>query len=135
MIMKFNSRTARRGIAGIGVGFLFGGVCAATIAAPVASAAPDQCSAQALSGTVSSVTGAAHQYLAAHPDANNAVTAAYGKPRDQAAADLRTYFTANPGEYYDLRNILAPLGDAQRQCNVTVLPPDLASAYQQFMAG
>ena len=135
MIMKISSRTARRGVAGIGVGFLFGGVCAATIAMPVASAAPDQCSAQALSGTVSSVTGAAHQYLAAHPGANNAVTAAYGKPRDQATADLRGYFTANPGEYYDLRNILAPIGDAQRQCNVTVLPADLASAYEQFMAG
>ena len=33
---------------------------------------------------------------------------------------------ANPGEYYDLRGILAPIGDVQRSCNVTVLPPVLA---------
>ena len=42
---------------------------------------------------------------------------------------------ANPGEYYELRGILAPIGDVQRSCNVTVLPPVLASAYDRFMAG
>jgi hemophore-related protein len=42
---------------------------------------------------------------------------------------LRGYFTANPQDYYDLRGILAPIDDAQRQCNVTVPPSDLASAY------
>ena len=33
---------------------------------------------------------------------------------------------------------LAPLvriGDTERQCNVTALPPHLESAYQEFMAG
>jgi hemophore-related protein len=71
-------------------------------------------------------------YLDAHPGANQAVTAAMGRPRDQAAVNLRGYFTAHPQEYYDydLRGILAPVGDAQRQCNVSVLPPDLASAYR-----
>ena len=63
------------------------------------------------------------------------MTAAAGQPRDQAAANLRGYFTAHLQEYYDLRGILAPIGDAQRQCKVTVLPSDLASAYNEFMAG
>ncbi|PRC51258.1 hemophore-related protein, partial [Mycobacterium sp. ITM-2017-0098] len=31
--------------------------------------------------------------------------------------------------------ILAPIGDAQNNCNVTVLPADLQSAYNTFMAG
>jgi hypothetical protein len=48
---------------------------------------------------------------------------------------VRGHFTANPAEYYDLRGILAPIGDVQRQCNVSVLPADLSSAYDQFMAG
>ena len=48
--------------------------------------------------------------------------AAYGQPRPQAASDLRTYFTAHPNEYYDLRGVLAPIGDTERQCNVTALP-------------
>jgi hypothetical protein len=47
----------------------------------------------------------------------------------------RAYFNAHPQEYYDLRGILAPIGDTQRQCNVSVLPPELASAYSEFMAG
>jgi hemophore-related protein len=53
----------------------------------------------------------------------------------QAAADVRGYFTANPQEYYDLRGILSPIGDVQQRCNVSVLPPTLAAAYNQFMAG
>lgn len=131
--MKFNGMNARRNIAGISAGILLGGV-AATAMAPAASAAPD-CSAAGVSGTVSTVTGSAKDYLTAHPGANQVVTAAYGQPRPQAEASLRGYFTANPREYTELRSILAPLGDTQRACNVTVLPPALSSAYEQFMAG
>jgi heme-binding protein len=133
--MKLNCFNAPRRVVAVGAACLVGGLAAATIAGPTASAAPDQCSADALAGTVSSVTGSARQYLASHPGANHVVTAAYGQPRPEAAANVRGYFTANPQEYYELRGILAPIGDAQRQCNVQVLPPDLASAYDQFMAG
>jgi hemophore-related protein len=114
---------------------LLGGLTVATIAAPTASATPEQCSAGGVANTVSSVTGSARAYLDTHPGANQAVAAALGQPRPQAAETLRGYFTANPQEYYELRGILAPIGDAQQRCNVTLLPPDLASAYQQFMAG
>jgi hemophore-related protein len=79
------------------------------------------------------LTGA--DLLDTHPGANQMVTAAYHQPRSDAAANIRGYLTANPQEYYELRAILAPTGDTQRQCNVRVLPPDLASAYDQFMAG
>ncbi|OAN37029.1 heme-binding protein [Mycolicibacterium iranicum] len=133
--MSFSGIAIRKGVAGIGAACLFGGLAAATVAAPLASAQPAQCTASSLTGTVSSVTAQARQYLDAHPGANQAVTAAMSQPRPEAEATLRGYFTANPGEYYDLRGILAPLGDAQRNCNVTVLPPDLQSAYNSFMAG
>ena len=133
MIMNFSGINARRGVAGIAAGCLLGGL-AATITAPAASAAPD-CSAAGVSGTVSSVTGSARDYLAAHPGANQVVTAAYGQPQPQAESNIRGYFTANPQEYYELRGILAPIGDTQRACNVTVLSPELASAYNTFMAG
>lgn len=79
--------------------------------------------------------GSAQQYLSAHPDANQVVTAAYGQPRPEAESNLRGYFTAHPQQYYDLRGILAPIGDTERQCNVKALPPYLESAYQEFMAG
>ncbi len=132
--MKFSGITARRRVAGVAVGCVLGGVTGATIAAPTAAAAPD-CTANGVSNTVSTTLGSARAYLNAHPDANQVVGAAFSQPRDQAAATLRGYFTANAQEYYDLKGILAPIGDTQRLCNVAVLPPDLASAYSEFMAG
>ena len=134
--MNLSGNTMRRNVAGIGAACLFGGLAVATVAAPAAGAQPaDQCSASAVSGTVSSVTGEARAYLDARPAANQAVTAAFNQPRPEAEANLRGYFTANSGEYYELRDILAPLGDVQRNCNITVLPGELASAYNTFMAG
>lgn len=133
--MNFSGMSARRRGVRVGVGCLLGGVAAAMVSMPSAAAAPGRCDADQLAGTVSTVTGQARQYLGVHPGANQVVTAAYGQPRDQAASNIRGYFTANPQEYYELRGILAPIGDAQTRCNVTLLPPDLASAYTEFMAG
>ena len=132
--MKISSIVARRKVAGISAGCLLGGMAMGIVGAPSAAAAPD-CSPAGVNNTVSSVQGSAEQYLAAHPSANQVVTAAYGQPRPQAAASLRGYFTGHPQEYNDLRGILAPIGDTERQCNVTALPPNLESAYQEFMAG
>jgi heme-binding protein len=133
-MMKFSSMPARRRVVGISVGCLLGGLTVGLVGAPTAAAAPD-CSPAGVNATVSSVTGAAQQYLGTHPGANQVVMAAYGQPRAAAAASLRSYFTAHPQEYTDLRGILAPIGDTERQCNVTALSPDLESAYHEFMAG
>ena len=132
--MKMNNIVARRRVAGLGAGFALGAMVIGIPAAPSAVAAPD-CSPGSVNTTVSSATGAAQQYLAAHSDANQVVMAAYGQPRPQAASDLRDYFTAHPNEYYDLRGILSPIAATEQQCNVTVLPPNLESAYHEFMAG
>jgi heme-binding protein len=132
--MKISSIVARRRVAGISAGCLLGGLTLGIIGAPSAAAARD-CSPGGVNATVSSVTGAAQQYLAAHPDTNQVVTAAYGQPRPEAESSLRGYFTAHPQQYTDLRGILAPIGDTERQCNVTALPPNLESAYHAFMAG
>ncbi|GFG65958.1 hypothetical protein MKUB_34480 [Mycobacterium kubicae] len=132
--MNFSSIVARRRVAGVSAGCLLGGIALGIVGAPSAAAAPD-CSQQSVNATVSSATGAAQQYLASHPGANDVVMAAYGQPRGEAAANLRGYFTSHPNEYYDLRGILAPIGDTERQCNVSALPPNLESAYHEFMAG
>lgn len=130
----FSGIAPSRKAAAVCTGLLVGGMAAATLAAPMASAAPD-CSSAGVANTVSMVTGSANQYLAAHPGANQVLTAAYTQPRPQAEANVRGYFTANPGEYHDLRGILSPIGDTQQACNVSVLPPNLQSAYDAFMAG
>jgi hemophore-related protein len=132
--MKFSGNSARRRIAATAAGCLFGGMAVATAVAPAAAAAPD-CSPAGINGTVDTVTVAAQQYLATHPGAGNVVSAAVTQPRDVASANIRSYFTANPAEYYELRGILAPIGDTQRACNTTVLPPYLAGAYEEFIAG
>lgn len=132
--MRISSIVARRRVAGISAGCLLGGIAMGIAGAPSAAAAPD-CSPDGVNATVSSATGSAEQYLAAHPGANQVVMAAYGQPRPEAAANLRSYFTSHPNEYYDLRGILAPIGDTERQCNVNALPSNLESAYHEFMAG
>jgi hemophore-related protein len=132
--MKISSIVARRRVAGISAGCLLGGMAMGIAGAPSAAAAPD-CSPDGVNATVSSVRGSAEQYLAAHPGDNQVVTTAYGQPRPDAESSLRNYFTAHPQEYTDLRGILAPIGDTERQCNVSALPPNLESAYHQFMAG
>jgi hemophore-related protein len=132
--MKVSSIIAPRRVAGLSAGCLLGAMAIGIVGAPSAAAAPD-CSPGGVNATVSSVTDAAQQYLGSHPGANQVVSAAYNQPRSQAAANLRTYFTAHPQEYNDLRGILAPIGDTERQCNVTTLPPELESAYHEFMAG
>lgn len=130
--MKFIGKSARRNA--VGCCSLLAGLAASAVVAPTAWAAPD-CSAAGVSNTVSAVTGSASQYLNNHPGADAVVTAARNQPRGQAATDLRNYFTAHPQEYVELRGILAPIGDTQRQCNTSVLSPDLESAYNEFMAG
>ncbi len=133
--MNFRGITARRKVAGAVIGSLLGGVAAATIAAPSAAAAPQGCGAGEVADTVSATWTSARQYLNTHPGANQVIMGALDQPRPQAESDVRGYFTANPGEYYDLKGILAPIGEKQRQCNVSVLPQQLASAYDMFMAG
>ena len=133
--MKNTGINARRKVVGAVVGSVLGGVAAATIAAPSAVAAPQGCSAADVAGTASSTLGAARGYLNDHPGANQAVTAAFNQPRGQAAADLRNYFTANPGEYFDLKGITAPLVDLQHRCGTVGLPSDLISAFDEFQAG
>ncbi|WP_313673237.1 heme-binding protein [Mycolicibacterium sp.] len=121
-------------ISGFATVTVMGGLAVAALSAPVASA-DDVCSAGGVASTVNTVTGSAQQYLAGHPGAGQVLYAAMRQSPAQAAADVRGYFTANPREYYELRGILAPIGDVQQQCNVTVLPPTLQAAYNQFMAG
>lgn len=125
---------SRARVAGLGAGCLLAGAAAAVIAAPVASAAPD-CSPSGLQNTVTSSIGDAQNYLSGRPEANRVVMAALFGPRAQAEGDLRAYFTSNPGEYYDLRNILAPIGEQQQVCGNSGLSPELTAAYNQFVAG
>src|SRR5262245_49421847 len=124
--MKFTANTMGRGLLGVFAGGVFGLAVAATTAVPTAAADP-QCSASGLATTVSGVTGAAGQYLDAHPDANQALTAAGSQTPGDAEASLRTYFGTHPQEFTDLQAIARPLTELRRQCNQSVSPGQVAA--------
>lgn len=124
----------RRATVGMVAGCLLGGTALATVAAPIANAAP--CTASEATGTISQVSGAASQFLAAHPGADQALTNAASQSPADARASVRGYFTANPGEYVELKGITAPLVDLQKQCGVSGLGgADLLQAFNEFQAG
>jgi len=114
-------------------GALASAAALAMLAAPAAAAEP--CRADAATATISQVSGAASQYLAAHPGANDALSNALTQPRDQATTTVRNYFMANPGEYFDLRNITAPLQTLRSQCGASFAGSDLIAAFDEFQMG
>lgn len=103
------------------------GVAAAIITAPTATAA--DCTASGLSTVAGGVLAEAGGYLAVHPGANNVLTAAATEPPDVARNNVRGYFTANPGEFLDLRRIAAPVQDLRNQCGIAVSPGQLATLF------
>ena len=114
------------------VGSLVAGVAVAGLTAPMAAAAPD-CSPASVEATKDSVAGQAQAYMNSHPDGNQMLLAAALQPRPQAAATIAAYAKSNPQEYADFKSILAPLGPIQRQCGVSVVPPQFQWAFEQFI--
>ena len=117
---------------GVGAAFV-GGLAVTVLAAPVAGAEP--CRADAATATISQVSGDASRYLAAHPGANDALSNALTQPRDQATNTVRSYFLGNPGEYFDLKNITAPLQNLRNQCGGSFAGSDLISPFDEFQMG
>jgi hemophore-related protein len=132
--MNLTGKSVRRGVGGA----VFGGLAMAMVAVPMVGApvaAAEPCRADAATATISQVSGAASQYLASHPGANDALSNALTQPRDQATNTVRSYFVANPGEYFDLKNITAPLQTLRNQCGGSFAGSDLISAFDEFQMG
>lgn len=119
-------------IARIGAGIVLGGVALAGLTAPTAVAAPD-CSPAGVEAAKNSITNQAEAYLSSHPDGNKVLMTAALQPRQQAAATVAAYATTNPQEYAEFKSILTPLATLQRQCGVSVVPPQFQWAFDQLM--
>lgn len=134
--MKSGESSAARRKAGARLGALaaatIGGIALAGIVAPTAIAGPD-CSPAGVQGTTDSVTTAAQQYLANHPDAQRVMMTAALQPRDQAEATVRNYTGAHQQETAEFKQILSPLYQTQQVCNVSVLPANVSWAFNLFM--
>jgi heme-binding protein len=113
-------RYARRGVFGV----LAAGaaVVCAVVANPSAGAAPDSCTAANLTETISTVNHNLSQYLAAHPDANQALGDAAKQSPFQALGSFSKYFDAHPQEADEVRAIQQPLKDLSDQCGYQVTP-------------
>jgi heme-binding protein len=108
------------------------GVAAAVVTAPASSAA--DCTASGLASVAGPVLGEVGSYLGAHPGANNVLTAAATQPPDVARNNVRGYFTANPGEFLDLRRIAGPLQDLRNQCGIAITPGQFAALFEAIQA-
>jgi hemophore-related protein len=126
--MQTSSISMRRRGLGVLVAGALGGLAAATIAVPTASAQP-QCTAAGLSNALGTVATETGQYLAAHPGADDAVTNAGALPSGEAENSIRVYFVAHPQEWADLQGIARPLTNLRQQCNVDVAPAQIARLF------
>jgi hemophore-related protein len=116
-----------RALRALAVGAL-GGLTAATIAIPTASAQPG-CTAAGLSTTLGGVSTATGAYLAAHPGADDAITNSGALAPGDAENAIRNYFIAHPNEWADLQGIARPLANLRAQCGVDVAPAQIARLF------
>ena len=107
---------------------LLGGLVASTIASPTAAAQP-QCTASGLSSAIGTVAAATGQYLASHPDADQAVTDAGAMSPSDGEASIRSYFVGHPQQWAELQGIARPLAALRQQCAVQVAPTQIARLF------
>jgi hemophore-related protein len=122
---------AARGRAfGIFAASAVGGLAAATIALPSASADPE-CTAAGLSSTLGPVATATGDYLTSHPDANQVLTSAGSLPADEAEKSIKIFFATHPQMWIDLRAIGRPLADLRAACPAQAAgpSPDIGKLY------
>ena len=126
--MRTSSMNIQRGASGVLAAGVLGGLVAATIALPTASAQP-QCTAAGLSNALGSVASDTGDYLASHPGANDVVTNAGALAAQEGENSIRAYFVAHPQEWADLQAIAQPLRSLRQQCNVDVAPAQIARLF------
>jgi heme-binding protein len=125
-----SEKTVRRGLYGMFAGGLLGGVASAAMIMPTANAAPDTCSFSQIANTTSTVSASTSTYLAAHPDANQALTNIAKQPMDEAQVAYRAYFSDNPQVETELKTINKPAEDLTNQCGMPVRATPISEALQ-----
>lgn len=113
---------------------LFGVATCAVLAMPMAGAepAPDECSAAGLSATISSVMKSTSDYLAQHPDVNQALLDATRQPAFIAVGQMDGFFSSHPQEADEVRAIQQPARDYQNRCGLAVEPAEAFMALQNL---
>ena len=128
--MKMSATTVRRGLYGMFAGGLLGGVASAAIVMPTANAAPETCTFSEITSTSSTVSESTSAYLAANPEADEALTEISKQPLDEAQVAYRAYFADNPQVETALKEINQPAADLTTECGIAVRPTPISEALQ-----
>ncbi|HET9876936.1 MAG TPA: hemophore-related protein [Mycobacterium sp.] len=127
--MTATATAVRRGLYGV----LAGGMLTAgfLVAMPAAQSAPDACSSANQAQILSDVSQNVANYLANHPDVNQALTDISHQPAAEADNNFHGYFlNVNPQAGHDLHGIQAPLAANQQQCGRQMNATDTLGAFQ-----
>ena len=120
----------RRGLLGVLVATAFSGAGAAALIGPAATAASDPCAASEVAKTAGSVATSTGDYLDAHPQINQTLTAILQQPAGQSMASLKTYFDANPKIAGDLQALSSPLAGLSTRCKLPISIPQMLGFMQ-----
>jgi heme-binding protein len=132
--MRTGTGTGRRKLFAGLIAIALPGAAAASavLTGPAATGAADPCAASEVARTVGSVVKSMGDYLDAHPDTNQVMTAMMqqqGGPQSLAA--LKSYFEAHPKVATDLQTISQPLTGLSTQCKLSISLPQAMGLIQQ----
>ncbi|MCV7282545.1 heme-binding protein [Mycolicibacterium flavescens] len=130
--MKMSATTVRRGLYGMFAGGLFAFGSAAMVT-PVVNAQPaptqdSTCSVSAIATTSSTVAASTSTYLAANPEANQALTQITTQSPAEPTQAFSAYFEQNPQVESELKAINQPAAEISNQCGVEVNPTPISEA-------
>ena len=111
--MTSNRSVRRAAAAALGAGAVL-----LSVAGPAAADPPPNCTTADMTGIMAGVSAAMSNYLFTHPDVNDFYGSLQGKPRDEVANDVRTFFDANPQAHNELRAIRQPMTDFRERCGL-----------------
>jgi heme-binding protein len=105
------------------------GVACAVLAGPAATGANDPCAASEVARTIGSVSKSIGDYLDAHPETNQTMTAML--QQQGGPESMKSYFAANPKVAADMGSITQPLTSVSTQCKLPISIPQAMGLMQQ----
>jgi hemophore len=132
--MKPTTPALRRYLGGVFAASAVGGVLVAVVTipgTPSAEAAADPCAASSVAHTIGAVAVSTANYLDAHPETDNTLTAiSQQPPGPQSLATLKTYFDANPQAAQDMQALQQPLMNLSSRCKLPLTLPQVMGLLQ-----
>jgi heme-binding protein len=130
--MTTGTARTRRGIVAGLIAAAVPAAALAVLAGPPATGANDPCAASEVARTIGSVSKSMGDYLDAHPETNQTMTAMLQQQAGpQSFTGMKSYFEANPKVAGDMTSIAAPLTTLSTQCKLPITLPQALGLMQQ----